>query len=603
MNATVSSGGEAPRIYWQQWLGEGGRRELITSSVLLKLSQQARAQNVCDLMIETLKLNKEKSIGSLVLVGTLFSLPRSFVHFEHERSLWQPSLGNAALTDQQQHTQQSEERQMRSPVEQQSRSEPVHIVRTLRPSDFPLEIEMSMAQHLSQLQQQSTTVNQQRSIISPKLRWYFVSSYNGIVTNHDSSRPFLPSCIEMDGGYCTSMEEEDVDQASEHDDETKSNKTDADNKGLDLVETMMSRFSWLHFRSGHVPQARDRNTSLCEQFAQCQSYKPERPFAGFLDKQSLHDRNVWRRTHCVITDEYLWFVTRVYASIGRPRYGRIRLTRALLLEPTPDYPSLHGVPNSFEVVTAKGNTHAFRAASAYLHSVWLRALSHRIVQSFENSMLDSSQLIIADECKARSGRMAAVAADSLWNTLAPTADEEIQFANTTKSAVAAVIRWAIDVAEYRESCRYIQALLPPRASAVVAGELGQTSVDPPSITASGNNDHLLEYLRGCWTFASALLARGTHAALQFYPELPRGLDTICRHVDFVITGRLKKHDLTHAHVQSHATWDPPPIDLFDHLLKELQLLAASLPDSLAEDGVYSDCGEAKSSGSNDVMSF
>ena len=181
--------------------------------------------------------------------------------------------------------------------------------------------------------------------------------------------------------------------------------------------------------------------------------------------------------------------------------------------------------------------------------------------------------------------MAEVAAESLWNAMATTVGEEFPVESTNGSGVSAVVRWAVDVAEYRESCRYIQTLLPPRTSVVVDRESGQMKVAPPAAT-SRKDDYLAEYIRGCWTLASALLARATHMALQFYPELPRGLEQICRHVDYVITGRLKKkHDPSGATLHSDETLDPPPTELFDHLLKEMQLLVVRLPESVVDDGV------------------
>ena len=74
-------------------------------------------------------------------------------------------------------------------------------------------------------------------------------------------------------------------------------------------------------------------------------------------------------------------------------------------------------------------------------------------------------------------------------------------------------------------------------------------------------------------------------------RLSHGIDTLCRHIDFVLTGLLDGSSPSSAQTKifvEHGTSTtattnisrqqedgPPPDDLFDHLLTELQLLAAS----------------------------
>jgi hypothetical protein len=287
--------------------------------------------------------------------------------------------------------------------------------------------------------------------------------------------------------------------------------------------------------------------------------------------------------HCVITDDYLWFVSRVYHGIQTPRHGRIRLTRSLLLEPTPDYPPLFQTPHSFELVTASGISHVFRATTKLMQAKWIHALSDRIVQSFENSLLQHAGLIIADECTARSRRVTQVAAESLWKTLSQTTESL-----TNKRAIGAALRWGLDVADYREACRYIQSMLPAKKPVIVS----QTATSSERKKRNGNvhgtdttgnhapekvDPHLQEHIRACWTHAAALLARATHTVLQFQPKLSRSIETSCRHVEYVLTGRLRKgqNDLLSAQTLDHRI-DPPPIDLFDHLLSELQQQMAQL---------------------------
>ena len=107
-------------------------------------------------------------------------------------------------------------------------------------------------------------------------------------------------------------------------------------------------------------------------------------------------------------------------------------------------------------------------------------------------------------------------------------------------------------------------------------------------------------IRSTWEQASALLARATHVALQVYPKLSRSVETSCRHVDYIITGRFRSFSadaadftastsaISHPPLSEHSNngeaphhhhhdpkSGPPPFDLFDHLLGELQTLAAN----------------------------
>jgi hypothetical protein len=88
-----------------------------------------------------------------------------------------------------------------------------------------------------------------------------------------------------------------------------------------------------------------------------------------------------------------------------------------------------------------------------------------------------------------------------------------------------------------------------------------------------------------------------HISTQRPIRFSHGIDTLCRHIDFVLTGRLDASSPSSLQPQtivdqgsSTATTNttpattntnlqqedgPPPDDLFDHLLTELQALAAS----------------------------
>ncbi|GKZ01365.1 hypothetical protein MPSEU_001087500 [Mayamaea pseudoterrestris] len=598
-NSSSPKGGEPHRIYWQQWLaGDANeqQQQLMTSSVLVKLFDQARAQDVCDLLLETLKLDSSEFEGSLLLVGTLFSLPKNYVQYEHEmqssrQQQHQNRMATAAVDTS--HGESSQE------VVVASRSEPFHVVHTLRPSEHPLQVLGRMQNHLTGLQQEQIMTHKSNetsfNMISPKMRWYFVSvplldETSASASNH--TLPRMPSCIQLDG-YCTSMEEEDSDDEQDGDDlEDESEESikiqQVCPSTVELRDAMMTRYSWLQpanemqlTRSGSSETTTD---SYHHHFAahQLAGSKQDECFAGYLDKQSRKDGNVWRRTYCAITEDYFCFATRIYHKIGHARHERVRLTRALLLEPTQqqgsssELPSNLRSPNTFEIVTAKGTTHVFRAPSRYLQTKWVHALRQSIVQSFENGMLDDAERNLATKCAARTRRGAQLAAESLWDLLSGLEQESHgngrRPAGINEKAIGAAIRWGMDVAEYREAC----FMLRSDAAEVTTSE-GATSKQSTFVPRMKSSNDMIEQIENCWNLAAALLARANHIILQLHPTVPRGLDTICRHVAFVINGRMRQQsssvgDALDDDIDSkqQAVADLPPDDLLNNLLDELQ---------------------------------
>jgi hypothetical protein len=707
--ASPNNKGESHRIYWQQWLGpsvngtaalpdNGGvksRRDLITSSAAVRISPTgARAIDVTQLLRKTLNISSLSSLTNnganangnanpdsqeqdcLVLVGTLYSLPRDYVQFEHEQQHQQQ--------DQQRftHPQYAQPQQSQQPPQQSqphSHSDPFHVVRTLRPHDNPVLVRNRMAAHLQKLLDEAASgvVNTTRTIISPKLQWYFVPA----ATETESP---IPNCIDLDG-YCTSMEDDDDEDDDDNDNDAhdgldyqdEDDDVDGDDeKDENAWQTpkdesqslLLSRFPWLQAvvdtsstatSATQLPADTDERHRLAQQQQQQRLRRVSREerryqelsssqsalrhycMSGYLLKRSRRDPHVWRRVHCVLTDDYLWYMSRVYAytdgsnssdsnhsNSGRhaatyqtppmAKHGRIRLTRALLLEPAPEYAPLYRTPNAFEVVSARGTSHVFRAASKSLQLKWIQTLSERIVQSFENSLLENAELIVADECLARNRRRTSTAVQPLWDAVC--ASQDPSSVHTVR--VGVILRLGIEVAEYRECCRHVQARMPAknpvvvttprRASPTRSGDVQRTP--PNAFVASEPMDPVLQdMIRAAWEHTAALLARVTHVALQVqsgptdHKKPSRSIETQCRHIDYVITGRFRSsRSLNGSELATTDSIDtvsrklpngssgsnigssngmsstlganshePPPSDLFDSLLTELQGLVAS----------------------------
>ncbi|KAL3943141.1 MAG: hypothetical protein SGBAC_002790 [Bacillariaceae sp.] len=584
--------GESQRIYWQQWLTANGaknggtsRRELITSSAAIRISPNAaKAKDVTQLLRKTLNLSSLSSqkdsaaeFDAMVLVGTLYSLPSDYVQFEHNMMPAGPQ-SNISSTS--------------GTIISSTQAEPLHVVKTLNPEDNPLSMRDKMMDHLRRLQDLAPSG---RSNISPKFQWFFVPS------SQPSTPPSpIPSCIDLDG-YCTSMEEEEYesdDESLESDSRELGGALDTSQPAIEPHDvndsqdsSILNALSQLEAKEGEYEDPRQvigsqdvnamkpRMKELRRYVQMTQSQSTcILPASGYLLKQSHVDRHVWRRVYCVLTDDHLWYVTRVPHSTTRTfpqvakKHGRISLERALLLEPNKEYASspLYRIPNGFEVVSAKGTSHVFRAPSRAVQMHWIQALSNKITESFENSLMSHAELIVADESSARNKRLSTLAVDPLWSEIE--ADSQ-----HIDSSIASVLQLGMDVAEYREQCRHIQASVPARSLVVVASEASgrQRKVDSSREPIDAATKQLVQ---ATWDMATKLLSESTNVALEIQTlsdtkQLSRSLEVLCRHVDYVITGQhhqsnggKQKENGSHREYSS----DPPPMDLFDLLLAELQ---------------------------------
>ena len=401
---------------------------------------------------------------------------------------------------------------------------------------------------------------------------------------------------------------------------------------------------------------------------------PHACITGYLlYRNTPHDRNAWTRMYCTLTNHDFWFVSRIYSRVDRHRdpghhhhqnntanseenmatgqtyryvrHGRIRLTRAILIQPTPTTdPSLFRIPYSFEIVASDGTSYVFRTGSKYQQTMWTTSISERIISSFESSLFENAQLIMTEACYARNRRATKVAVEPLWDQTIRVmmVQPELQQPSIGNS-IGSVLRFGMDVSTYKDRCRFVRSTMPTRTPMVVAESVttaqiirrrffsssSSTSTGSQLQESSSSNDvvkyepfaaHIQSMIRITWESATALLARARSLALTLHvrssirhrhekdteahqqqPSLaeiakshgssPRpirlshGVDTLCRHVELVLTGRLDirsspsvslpiaDHGTSAANLQQQED-GPPPDDLFDHLLSELQSLAA-----------------------------
>lgn len=688
-----SSKGESHRIYWQQWPSSAAakkskptvssRRDLITSSAAIRISPVgARAQDVTHLLCETLNLkslpknnnNDDNSPvasstrqeswdrvqdaweqDSLVLVGTLYSLPLNHLRFEHERLDLVSSNEEASSSS--------------KPVMARN-DPPFHVIKTLKGTDNPIQVRNAMIEHLETILSESsaaaassTNGSRRTTSISPKLQWYFVPG-----VNHPSSP--IPSYIDLDG-YATSMEEDDHDD-EEEDVGSHHQEEDFSENDMEAEDILMNLSSSLEKKNdmdcmedqtdtkpsstksmGRSEKERifKKERQLYFELSLCQSSLQQDCVSGYLLKQSMTDPHVWKRVHCVLTDEHLWYISRIHTRSDQEdpassssnkqdsptsdttppkqqpkefysfaKHRRIGLTRALLLQPSADKPTnpLLRTPFAFEVIGANGSAHRFRASNPENYKRWVTALQARIVQAYENSLLEHAELIVRDETEARNKRFTSISVEPIWDMqqqhrpAVAAISQDPKRHDPLDDPTLQILRFGIEVTQYREHCRHIEAILPAKYPVLAmtdstpelrlnGNQNGQS--DSGSVRSNANSGafrldtKMQALIKSAWDEAVRLGGRATKLAVALQAasgnasaKMPRSLETICQHLEYVITGNLRGSNGKNskpANMRPDNTRQyPPPVDLFDQLLLELQSGASVVSAKARRDATH-----------------
>jgi hypothetical protein len=199
-------------------------------------------------------------------------------------------------------------------------------------------------------------------------------------------------------------------------------------------------------------------------------------------------------------------------------------------------------------------------------------MSDRLVQRHENTVLEHAELIVEDEALAHNKRLSALAVEPLMTAYAESGDDGFMMN---------VLRWGMEVAEYREQCRHLQSLMPARRPVVALAGGNPSAPSPRRLFESpqgkkeeeGVDSEIRVMIRSAWDSAASLVVRATHLSHERNGKRMRNLETLCQHVDYVITGRFRPLAKAAGEVMEHMerNVDPPPLNLFDPLLQELQL--------------------------------
>ena len=459
----------------------------------------------------------------------------------------------------------------------QQQHAPFHLIQTLQPTDHPWKMrqcmqerienysKMSLMNEHNMLQQQ-----QHRTIISPKLQWFYVP---------DTTKETIPNCIELDG-YATTLEDDDEDTDSPvHHPSREDDFSPRESLQLESKLTMLfpDRFQdQMQVSTAKNQHHFQRAQREARKKSELQSLLNNSPssilFTGFLMKQSTKDPHVWRRVHCILTHESLWYVTRIYSFYENQtehckyaKHFRIKLSDALLLEATDDYSPLYRIPYAFELVSGAGKSYIFRANNHKVVAQWTIRISEQIVEAFENSLMDQAQLLISDETKARNRRIENAMQESIMGHSSSHRSTAVLDAETQLR----LFLLGIKVVSYQERCRYIKSVLPLKGPVVVNsanGSMGrETQVyDLPALSAQAREmiQTAWDEANGIFDWASANILGKLSSSDEDSSRHTRALGIHFRYVQQILSSR-------ETSVSSKNT-ELPPMDLFDLLLSELK---------------------------------
>ena len=302
--------------------------------------------------------------------------------------------------------------------------EPFNIVRTLRPNESPLSVRDDVVRLLVGRMRQAErdlglAPRHDGQLPTPQVRWFFQPSLSS-----GSKTKNVSGCIDLDG-YCSEVDDDfdetDVEESSGqgHNDLLKPQKQQDNSEGdrakverwwargpAELRDAKPYSHRGTGTQKGILSDERHRLAMLSRYMA---SLNDNNSMCGYLLKRSKRDYNVWRTVHCVLTDDCLFWVTRMKSTADETsaeeeggfhhhngaqpivypatpprssavpksvhfglshypqrtqRIGRhhmIKLSSTLLVESDPQSSNpLSNVPNSFEIACPSGSNHIFR---------------------------------------------------------------------------------------------------------------------------------------------------------------------------------------------------------------------------------------------------
>jgi len=381
-------------------------------------------------------------------------------------------------------------------------SELVNVVRTLRSIENPLAVRDSLLKHLLERQADANTHDMDDTLQQmdpPFIRWFLVPDHpSQDVLPQNAKIASIPACIDVEG-YCTGTEDSDNDETNDSEENEQINIGRGGNDDLDIINKL-KRMDVLQNKNDAISRRWKHECHMLSILSRHEAAALEQHggaiLSGYLLKQSNSDPHVWRRVHCVLLDDQIWYISRMRpikkkdglsqsSRIGR--HGKISLSRCLLLEPSEggnDDMALSRTPHALELVSANGVSHVFRATSRNIQRRWIRSISDHISECHENSFLELAELIVSEETQARHQRLQDLVVQPMLplksNPATTTTSNE--WSRSGKGAEQAdVMRFGMEVANFKELCRHVKHVIPQESRVVVA--------DATTNTTTTNNNH------------------------------------------------------------------------------------------------------------------
>lgn len=342
---------------------------------------------------------------------------------------------------------------------------------------------------------------------------------------------------------------------------------------------------------------------------------------------------MWRRVFSVLSNDRLWTIDRmkplkgcntglsgdILSSLRVSRHRHINLHRCLLIErgegsqPTKQYsssrysgyylaPLCSRLPNTFRLLTATQKCHTFRAYNSQSFRVWATSISEKIAQKHNDGLMDLANVIAEEETIARCKRMDDIA-------VAPLSGQYDEALPSTSALPMAIVRFGMAVAGYKELCRHVTHLIRQYKNhhgkvVNVQTKVGNKTSQAPSSPTSGvqpalNMEHV-GMVSSAWEEARLVASKSaqllhTLATLQHDKELNQGDDVVYDSKEesepssgrpnqrIVMEELIEEQKSVQAILGKH--WDhqhkdetislPPPMQLFDKLLSQLQIKSES----------------------------
>ena len=461
--------------------------------------------------------------------------------------------------------------------------EPIHIVRTILPNEQPLSIRDEMMTLLVKRRQDAEEemgfhLGRESSdgMIKPKLtfRFYFQPS-SPLGTTEGSSEECakiqsVPAYVDLEG-YCTETES-DYENEDDADDEEGKEDMIGSKMGAATQQLILER----------------KRINLLRDLAD-----PTFLLSGYLLRQSWRDPNVWRRVYCVLSEDRLWYISRMknvkgssdilsFLRVGRHNY--LNLHRALLIEKGENGFSvrqhssssklgyflspMNRLPNAFRIATSEGRCHTFRAFNSQSFHVWTTSLGEKIAHKSNDGMIDLANAISEDETVARCRRIDQIA-------VTPLVEMDTDIVESCPIRRMDIVKFGISVAAFRELTRNCADLIRQNNN----NHISQTRVGKRTTSQRAMGMECAGMISSAWEEARMVAAWSAELlhALASQQHNRNQVDTNMLNVDskegYQSSPVVDEQKLVQATLAKH--WEKsdlhlPPMQLFDNLLLKLQ---------------------------------